>query len=80
MHSTPQCKRLMELLRKNPKFPSQKGQGRGGFGGGKNNKGKRGGRGSGGGEQQQQQQRQQQQQEERAPKRGRSEPQQNPKN
>ena len=53
MHSTPQCKQLMEFIRKNPKFLSQKGQGKGGFGGGKKKKGKRGGRGSGSGEQQQ---------------------------
>ena len=76
MHSTPQCKQLMELLRKNPKFSSQQGQGKGGLGGGKNKKGKRGGRGGGGSERQPQQQ----QQEERAPKRVRNDPQQTPKN
>ena len=72
MHSTPQCKKLMELLRQHPNFPSQQGQGKGGVGGGKNKKGKRGGRGGG--------KPQQQQQEERAPKRGRNDPQQDPKN
>ena len=76
MHATPQCKQLMEFIRKNPKFLSQKGQGKGGFGGGKNKKGKRADRGGGGGGARQQQQ----QQEERAPKRGRSDPQQTPKN
>ena len=72
MHSTPQCKKLMEILKQLPNFPSQQGQGKGGVGGGKNKKGKRGGRGGG--------KPQQQQQEERAPKRGRNDPQQDPKN
>ena len=72
MHSTPQCKKLMEILKQLPNFPSQQGQGKGGVGGGKNKKGKRDGRGGG--------KPQQQQQEERAPKRGRNDPQQDPKN
>ena len=70
LHATAQCKDLIEALRKNPnpKPPSQKGQCKGGFGGGKRYRGKRGGGGGG---------QQQGQQEERAPKRGRTDPQQN---